>query len=579
MNATATLEKPQTLLDPDDPIMLRTYYESLRGQLEADRSTWEDQWSQCAAFFDPYSPSWDYSDTNIGSRRDYSIINETGLLAHRTLKAGMLNGMSPPSGKWLKIGVDDAKVNMVPAVRQWCEAAQEAVYKTMLGSNFYDCLLELYGEEGLYGTSAMLIREDKKTKIRCYPMQIGRYFLTQDAERRVSLALTVLYMTVDQIVSQFGFDKVSSQVRAIYNSGAGGNKETRLPIVHVIHRSDYFKPPVSGYQWAWTSCYYEMGAYNEKLGLLSCGGFDEDALVVGRWVVKGENVYGFGCGLDVLGSVMSLQAWEERVALAVDKQLDPPMVAGTGLDPRMLTTQPGGILFGDERDPVFKPAYQVDFRVEGGNAMIQRIEARINDGMYRSLFQMFTDSDRREMTAEEVREKARERMQVLGPVVERNVMDVLAPSVRRTLRILMRIPGALPPMPEAMKRARIKMEFESILVQAQKLRSLTNLTQFMAIVNQESPIQQDVLDIVDPDEYVREAARLTDVPNKILRTKEDVAKIRADRQQAQKQQQAAENAKNLAPAIAAASNAKTGDGESLLEKTLPAVSGGAPGPL
>lgn len=564
-----------TLLDVNDGIALRTYYESLRGQLENDRSTWDPQWRQLAAFFDPYGPSWDYSDTNQGERRDYSIINETGLLAKRTLQAGALNGMSPPSGKWFKVGLADNALNMVKSVRVWCDAAEAEARKCLLRSNAYESLLDLYGDESLYGTSVMLVLEDKKTKVRCYPFQMGRYYLSQDNTRRIDLAMRILYMTVRQIVDQFGFDNCSSSIQTMYTSNAGGNKETRQPVIQVIHKGNYFKPNPGKKAWPWVSVYYEMGSFNEKRGLLSNGGFEEDALIVGRWSVKGENVYGTGCATDCLGSVMSLQAWEERTAQATEKQFNPPMIAGSSLDPRSLTVLPGGINFADEKDVsgAFVPAMKVDFKIEGAITQIQRIESRINDAMYRSLFQTFLDSDRREITAEEIRARAQEKMQVIGPVVERNVEDVLAPLVRRVLQILVRIPGALRPMPPEMRGKLIKLEFESILAQAQKIRSLTNLTQYMNIVTQEAAVDQGILDNVDMDEYAREAADLSDVPAKIVRSEEEVAQVRADKQRAQQQAMMAENAQKLAQAAQTASETQTGTG-SLLDRVIPSLAGG-----
>lgn len=566
----------KTLLDINDGLALRTYYESVRSQCESDRSTWDPQWRQLGAFFDPYGPSWDYSDTNIGNRRDYSIINETGLLAKRTLQAGMLNGMSPPSGKWFKIGLADDADDALKSVRNWCEKAEEAVRKTFLKSNFYECLLDAYGDEALYGTTAMLILEDSKTKIRCYPYQTGRYYLVQDNTRRISLAMRVLYMTVSQIVDQFGFDNCSSSVQTMYQSNAGGMKETRQPVVHVVHKGNYFTPPPGKKAWPWVSVYYEMGSFNEKKGILSNGGFEEDALVVGRWKVNGENVYGTGCATDCLGSTMSLQAWEERIAQAAEKQFNPPMNATADMDPRSLSVLPGSINFSSKEGDAsksFVPAYQFDFRLEGGLAQIQRIEARINDAMYRSLFQLFTDTDRREITAAEIQARAAEKMQVIGPVVEKNVEDVLAPSVRRTLQVLVNTPGALPEMPPEMKNKRIKLEFVSILAQAQKIRSLTNLTQYMTLITQEAAVDRGILDNVDLDEYARLSADLSDVPSTLTRTKEDVAAMRANEAAQQRQAALVEAAPKLAQAAQVASQTQPGTG-SLLDQVVPSLAGG-----
>jgi hypothetical protein len=272
---------------------------------------------------------------------------------------------------------------------------------------------------------------------------------------------------------------------------------------------------------------------------------------------------------------MSLQAWEERIAQAVEKQVNPPTVASTAVDPRKLSTLPGDVIFIDGKDTknAFTAAYNVDFRVEGGVAILQRIENRIERLMYKALFQTITRADR-DKTAEEVRALQQEQMHILGPVVERNVEEVLAPSVIRTLGII-ETKGMLPPIPKAMKNPdgttkKFKLEFVSILAKAQKMASLNNLSQFMNFMGQESAINQGMMDNVNTDEVVREYAEHADIEAHLLRSKEEVDKIRSDKARAQNQQMVAENAQKLASgaAVAATTIPKTG---SLLEKVMPGI--------
>lgn len=574
---------PKQSLDPNDGIAIRAYLESLRSWLSGDRSTWQGQWSQLSDFFAPRSSRITYSDTNRGDRRDYSIINETGYLALRTLQAGMLSGMSSSTRPWFKTQAQDPALNDQQAVKVWCEEVDERVREVFLKSNVYQSLLNMYGEEGLYGTSAFMVLEDKKSVIRCHPYPIGiggdsGYFLMMDDTLRIDGCIRIMEMSVRQMVDRFGFANVSHSMQVQYTSNAGGNKEQRYPVVHALLSGNYFGPAKDGGfkpEFPWRSIYYEMGSYNDRQGLLSTSGFYENPLVCGRWHVVGENTYGESAGMQCLGSVMSLQAWEERIAQATEKMFNPPIIVGTDIDPRRVSTLPGDIMFADTKDvsKIMTSAYQIDFRIEGGLQQIQRIEQRINDAMYRSLFQMFSESDRRDITAEEIRARATEKMQVLGPVVERNVEEVLAPLVKRTVGIMER-QGLLPPLPPELHGQPIKLEFISILAQGQKLLSVNNVTQFLAIVGNEVAVDQGILDNVDLDEATRQLADKLSVPGKIVRTPEQVAQIRADRQKQQQMAQAAENAQKLAGAAANLANAPVGTG-SLLDKAIPALSGGS----
>ncbi len=564
----------KTDIDTSDGQQLRVYFESLRGQLASDRATWDPHWGDLADFFSPRSPSWDWSDTNIGDRRDFDIINETAIDCRRTLAAGMASGMTPQGSKWWAMGPADDDSEEDLEVRAFCDEVEKRVRKVHLKSNVYASLLNMFDEEGFIGTSAFLVMPDPKTVIRCYEYQVGRYYLWLDNTRRVAGIMRILYMTVSQIVDEFGFDNCSSSVKTLYTAPAGGNKETRQPVVHVIYKGDYFSQEKPS-KWPWCSVYYEMSSQDSKTGLLRESGFLENPVMVGRWRVVGENTYAESPGMDCLGSTMSLQAWEERIAQAVEKQVNPPTVASTAVDPRKLSTLPGDVIFVDSKDTkgAFTAAYQVDFRVEGGVKILERIENRIEHLMYKALFQTVTRADR-DKTAEEVRALQQEQMHILGPVVERNVEEVLAPLIMRTLGIMERA-GMLPPIPKGMKNQdgsvkKFKLEFVSILAKAQKMASMNNIAQFVGFAGQEAALNQGVMDNIDMDEGIRIYGDLADVPAKMMRSKEQVAQIRADKQRAQQQQMLAENADKLANAASVAGNAIPQDG-SLLEKVMPGI--------
>jgi hypothetical protein len=575
------LEQPagRTLINLDDGVAVRTYLESLRAQMESDRATWDPHWQDLTAFFAPRAASWDYSDTNIGNRRDSDLINETAIECRHTLAAGMASGMTPQASKWFSISADDDALDQDLEVRDFCEKVEAKVRKVFLKSNVYSALLNLYDEEGFLGTSAFLLLEDKQTVVRAYEYQIGRYYLSTDNTRRVSILLRVLYMTASQIVEEFGYKNCSTVIQNLYNSPAGGNKEVRQPVVHVILKGDHFQEVPGKPNWPWVETYYEMGAYSQgqKYGLLRQGGYPETPFMIGRWRVMGENVYAECPGMDCLGSVMSLQSWEDRTAQGVERQLNPALVASTEVDPRKLTTLPGDIIFVNSKDAskALTSAYQVDFHIEGAIKMIERIEARIQTLMYSTIFQAVTDAER-EKTAEEVRALQQEKMHVLGPVVERNVEEVLQPLVVRTIGILERR-GELPPIPPQMRMKngsvrKFKLEFVSILAKAQRMAGINTIVQWVQFAASQAAASPDALDVVNMPEAIREYGDLADVPAHLIRSKEEAQKMADARNQAAQQAQAAKNANMMAPAVTAAASAKP-DGTDLISKMLPGLAG------
>ncbi|MBL1887523.1 phage tail protein, partial [Klebsiella pneumoniae] len=81
-----------------------------------------------------------------------------------------------------------------------------------------------------------------------------------------------------------------------------------------------------------------------------------------RWEINGEDVYGSNCpGMMALGTGKALQLEQIRKANAIDKLVNPPMVAPTGLKNKLINLAPGGVTYVDEVDAtkLVRPAYAV----------------------------------------------------------------------------------------------------------------------------------------------------------------------------------------------------------------------------
>ena len=154
-----------------------------------------------------------------------------------------------------------------------------------------------------------------------------------------------------------------------------------------------------------------------------------------------------------------------------------------------------------------------------------------------------------------------EKLQQLGPVVERLQDEFLSPIIERTYNILERL-GYFPPIPEDIAEKfqdeEIKIEYISPLAQAQKLSGLTNIEQAVAFVGQMAQIWPDAIKKIDPVGTVAEYFELLGAPAKIQRSNEEVYQmIQKEQELAEKQQQIAEAqamAQTAAPAAQAAKN-------------------------
>lgn len=540
------------LSSPQADIELRSFYETLRSWLQTEQSSWLPHWAQLSAFCLPRNQRFNYYTPDQGYRLDGDLMDNTGTMALRTLAAGMMSGMSSPTREWFKVKTDSDELNQLAEVQDYLEHGADQCRAAMLRSNFYPTLHDAYSNLGLYGTQAFCLLENEQDDIRCFPYPIGSYFISGDADLRITLVMRIVNMTAQQLVETYGIDNVSSTIKSYYESNAGGQKEQWWPIVHVTHPRSYYGPEGKRFP-PWVSVAYELNTTNNsknQLKLLQRGGFQENPVMCSRWSVTGENFYGNSPGMEALGDMMSLQLKEARKLEAIDKMVKPPMVASPAMMNGKMSILPGDVTFGDPSNASlgFKPAFEMKFDIAATNGDMELTRNRINETFFKTLFLMISGSDRREVTAEEIRAKQEEKMLVLGPVLERSNGELFKPCIQRIWAILRRR-GKIPPPPQVMAGRQANFEFESILAQAQRMMKIASMDRFSAFVGGQAAVNPDALDLIDADEMNREYAEALSVAPKILRSAEDIAKLREQKQKAQQAAQMAENASKLAPAV------------------------------
>ena len=118
------------------------------------------------------------------------------------------------------------------------------------------------------------------------------------------------------------------------------------------------------------------------------------------------------------------------------------------------------------------------------------------------LFLMLDSIDTPQMTAREVMERQQEKLQQLGPVVERLQDEFLSPIIERVYNIAERM-GLFPPLPEELAERMadqdIKIEYISPLAQAQKMSGLVNIEQAVSFAGQMAQIYPEALKAIETE--------------------------------------------------------------------------------
>ena len=537
-------------LDVNNGIALRTYLEALRSWMQTERSTWDTHYKQLAAFFLPRQQRFNYYEADVGYREDFAIVDNTATFALKVLAAGIFSSESSPTQTWFHFRMEQDDLNEREEIKEWLDKAEAAVQQICLKSNFYETILNSYGMLALYGIDAFAILEDEQDTIRCVPYPTGSYYVSGDNKLRIDMVLRIINMTTREMVDEFGLENCSQQVQTLYNSNAGGQKEFWWQVVHVVMKNTYFDPSKPRLtEKPWLSIHYELSSYNPDKGILRKSGFDEMPVIVSRWTTVGENFYGESPAMDALGDVRELQLLHKRKSQAIDKMVNPPMVGDPALENQKMSVLPGQVTFASMRDgsPGFKPAYQIDFKLEECLKNIDDCRRRINDALYKSVFLANLNSDRREITAEEIRARKLEQMLILGPMAIRNGREKLDPAIKRIFKIAERR-RKIPPMPASMRGQNVTIRFESILASAQRIQKTANIDRLLAMLGGQVAVNQGIMDNFNLDMLAMDYAEDLGIPANAKRSPDEIQKIRDDRAKQQQQTQNADNAQKLAAA-------------------------------
>lgn len=565
----------------------------LRSQLENDRTGHMPHWRDLGDYILPRRPRFTSSDTNKGDRRNQKIIDSTASLAVRTTRSGMMSGVTSPARPWFRLGTPNPKMMEAGAVKEWLHTHSERMTSIFLKSNLYNALPIVYGDIATFGTGAMLVEEDFEDVIRCYVFPIGSYCLAQNSKLKVDLFFRTWSMTVRQIVEEFGmdgayasedkinWDNISEHVKQMWEDGF---TENWVEVSHLIRPNPNFDPNKADSKYKrYMSCYYETGVGGTTngpgMGYLDVSydkylrekGYDLFPVLAPRWEVNGQDVYATSCpGMDALGDIKQLQAAEKRIMQAIDKMVNPPMVASPELRNQKTTVLPGDITYVSMRDgrPGFAPAHEVDPKIRELEEKQAQVRERIRRAFYEDLFLMLANSDRRQITAREIDERHEEKLLALGPVLERLNQDLLDPLIDITFHF-MEQQGLIDEPPQELQGMDLKVEYISIMAQAQKLVSIGGIERFNGFVGSIVAATGDPNKVkkVNFDKMIEVYGDVTSIAPGIVRSDDEMAEIDAQMQKAAQAQAMREAVPEMAGAAKTLSETDT-EGDNALTRLL-----------
>lgn len=508
-----------------------------------------------------------------GQPINQSILDPTGTYAMRRCASGLMSGLMSPSRPWFKLKpAMGAREDVDADAETWFETVEDRIYQVMGRSNFYDSGAQMFEDLVTFGTGPMIIYEDEVDVIRCYTPCCGEYLVASSSANRVEALYRQFLMTSSALVEMFGLENCPASIQGMWQSKSG-SLEVEYLVFHSIEPNFGIASQTQGevgvvpggFDWRET---YWLAASDQYP--LSIRGFVDQPHICPRWATTSNDAYGRSVGMDVLPDIMQLQVETGRKAEAIEKQVRPPLKASMEMKNEPSSILPGHITFMNSigADKGMAPIFTVQPQINDMKEDLKEIQQRIREGFFNDLF-MMPEPDAHRMTAYEVAVRRQEKLQVLGPVVERLQNEALAPAIKRIFRIMERR-GLLPPLPESLQGIPLGIEYVSMLTVAQKASASAGLAQFASTMINLQQADPAVADLWSRDRWTAAFADNQFIPQSILSTEEELAQARQTRaQQAQVQQ-------GMAEGMAAVEAAKQLGGSSIAPDTALGALIGAP---
>ena len=510
--------------------------------LQSQRSNWEKHWQELADYMLPRKADITKKRTQ-GDKRTELIYDGTAVHAVELLSSSLHGMLTSPSTPWFSMRYRDPSLQNDDMANEWLELCMDQMYQAFNRSNFQQEIHELYYDLVVFGTAAFYVEGDREG-LRFSTRHIAEVTVAEDANGKVDTVYRKFKITARAAAQRFGEENLPTQmVKDLKNDP---HKEHDL--IHVVFPRGETKGKVAKNKPV-ASVYYHL----DSRSLISEGGFDDFPFMVPRFVKDSVSTYGRSPAMNALPDVKMVNKMSETTIRAAQKQIDPPLMVPDDGFVLPVRTTPGALNFyrtgtRDRLEPL-----QIGANNPLGLNMEEQRRNAIRQAFYVDQLLM---SQGPAMTATEVLQRNEEKMRLPGPVLGRLQSELLQPLISRSFALLLRN-GLLPAAPEQLQDQDIDIEYVSPLAKAQKLTDLQSMLRGFEVMMQVAEIAP-VMDYLDSDKLVQYLVEVTGIPARVIRSDEEVARMRRQQQQeAQKQAEMeqqmmqAQQAQQVAPMIKA----------------------------
>ncbi len=513
-------------------------------KMEGEKATYLSLWQEIGEFC--YPSQQDFTRyLSAGNKRRRIIFDNTAERALDTFASSMVGLLANPATKWLNFQHQDPKINDQRDVQLFIDEAQHKVLsvfnnpRVKFYENFYNAIKMM----GAFGIAPLMIDKDEETIVKFRSESPKGYNFTEDFAGNIKEHF---------FEKEFKLSDLQEKGWDIPQEYDKKDKDTKVTVLrHIFSNPDANEERAYGGDIVNKKFFAFKGVYYMKAEkrVLHEDYFETMPIAVARWDKIAGEKWRDSPARVALGDAKVVNAYERSAMVAIEKQINPPLVISSEAKFGKLDTSAGGVNVA--RGNI---AGSYDLMQTNGNLSTPFQWAELKKQQIRSAFyvDVFQSAETPDMTATEAQIRQQEKLRGLGPKAARIQADLLDPVVSRVLFSLIAA-GELE-VPQSLQEVGIKLDFAylSPIAQAQRAIEATSILQYIQDMSIVAQIDPSIIDVIDSDMIAKEMAQIRGVPEKVLKSEEDVIALREARvQQAETQnalnslQQGAETAKTV----------------------------------
>lgn len=509
---------------------------SLRDTERARQSQFRTLWQSVANLMFPQTFPID-TEFNPGSELMDHLYDITGVEEGENMANGVSNTLYPPGMKFFAVGTDADLAGNWEAKNYLSKLSKKANEEIANSKSFRlqtDSTIHYWA---VFGMGALYTTWNPTDGLVYRDYAIGTYQCLENEAGLIDTIILTCPLTARQIVQRWGLEQTGESVRKAYEK-----PETRGNSFNVIHivrpRSDFdndetLRPAT---RMPWESLFVQE---KDKI-VLQDGGYDEFPFAIPRYKVIYREVYGRGRGVDLLPAVRQLNRRKKDFDEMSNKWVNPPKEVLDTFEGAVDVT-PGALNYVTQIPTIKAMDMGANGMFPVTKDLLEYFREEIRDGFFRKAFEPLTSltGDRRNTL--EISQRLKEGMKRMGKPIARVITELLAPTIQRSVLLLIRN-GVVPRPPEVLQGRPLKIKFIGPLAKALEDYEASAGEYWVGAMGQAASVFPDVLDNVDSDAWARDFGDSLGVNPDHIRPMHKVKQLRSDRAAQQQQMQQAEAA-------------------------------------